>query len=48
MTGNGRNLTLVQPVPAPEDDGIAWVPVLEVTWRDDRRDLIQTETEKAS
>jgi hypothetical protein len=34
--------------PAPEDDGTVWVPVVEMPWRNDRRDLIQTETEKAS
>jgi hypothetical protein len=45
MTGNGRNLTLV---PAP-DDRITWVPVWDLPWRDDERDLKPTDTvEEAS
>lgn len=46
MTGNGRNLTLVHPVPVQRE--VAWVPVLDIPMRDDERDLKPTETEKAS
>ena len=45
MTGNGRNLALTRPIPVSD---VVWVPVWDIPMRDDDRDRIQPDTEKAA